>query len=145
MSEKPMMRHDEESHRDKFRDEDPTTFLGPATIAIRSFKHEKDRIRVIKFLIWAYFRRKLLKETLSLLQIVSPFRLNLERETHLRKSNLKWDLPLSHSSRNNKIEYKPSCKARIKLYTYYICLPNYFKAPGQRMHSIDDSVLTKMR
>ena len=49
MLEKPIKYsrfHAPETHR--FRDEDPTKFKGGATILVKSFKTEQDRIRVIE-------------------------------------------------------------------------------------------------
>jgi hypothetical protein len=46
MGEKPIITHDVSPQGFRIREEDPSKFIGPATIAIKSFKHEKDRIRV---------------------------------------------------------------------------------------------------
>jgi len=45
MAEKPVVNHDFVPAVVKIRDEDPSKFLGPSSIAIRTFKHEKDRIK----------------------------------------------------------------------------------------------------
>ena len=47
MAEKPIMTHDFVPPVVKIRDEDPSRFLGPPSIVVRSFKHEKDRIKVL--------------------------------------------------------------------------------------------------
>ncbi len=46
MSEKPIVKHDFIPQVAKIRDEDPSKFLGGPSLVIRSFKHEKDRIKV---------------------------------------------------------------------------------------------------
>lgn len=45
MAEKPLVTHDFVPAVQKIRDEDPSRFLGPSSVIIRSFKHEKDRIK----------------------------------------------------------------------------------------------------
>lgn len=47
MAEKPILTHDFVPPVVKIRDEDPSKFLGAPSIAVRSFKNEKDRIKVL--------------------------------------------------------------------------------------------------
>ena len=46
MGEKPIVNHDFIPPVVKIRDEDPSKFLGGPSLIIRSFKHERDRIKV---------------------------------------------------------------------------------------------------
>lgn len=60
MAEKPIMTHDFVPPVVKIRDEDPSKFMGPSNVIIRSFKHEKDRIKVFTIIFsWlrVYYRK----------------------------------------------------------------------------------------
>ncbi len=47
MADKPIITHDFVPAVVNIREEDPSRFLGGPSLVIRSFKHEKDRIKVI--------------------------------------------------------------------------------------------------
>ena len=53
MADKPIVTHDFVAPLIHIRDEEPSKFLGPSSVILRSFKHEKDRIKVL--LLYVFF------------------------------------------------------------------------------------------
>ena len=51
MADKPIIAHDFIPPVVNIREEDPSRFLGGPSLVIRSFKHEKDRIKVISLVL----------------------------------------------------------------------------------------------